>query len=80
MIVAENVKNLSNISFDKWYKKHVTQSDGIWVGNGITDQYQLKVTKNTSEMRDEITDEFGFAIKNGKPSKIKLLCLKKEDE
>ena len=78
-ILAEPVKNLTSISFEKWYKKHITENDGIWIGNGITEQYQLKALKNTKEMYEEITQEFGFAMEKGKPIKIKVLNIKLEE-
>ena len=79
-IVSEALKNITSFSYEKWYKKHVTQKDGIWVGNGVAEQYQLKATKTTKEMNDEITSEFGFAIENGKPVKMKLITMYKEEE
>ncbi len=78
--IAETVKNLTSFTFEKWYKKHITQKDGIWVGAGVADQYQLKTVKTTKEMNEDITADFGFAIENGKPVKIKLVTMDKEEE
>ncbi|MGY3715143.1 type VII secretion protein EssC [Sutcliffiella cohnii] len=80
-IIAEQSNNLSGgITFESWYKKHVNASNGIWVGSGITEQYNLKPSKITSEMRDEISSDFGFALQQGKGVKIKLLNAVKENE
>ncbi len=80
IIVAESVKNVTGMSFEKWYKKHVSQSDCIWIGNGISEQYQFKASKTTSEMHDDIGDNFGFTLVNGKPTKIKALSSQEDDE
>ncbi len=77
LIIAEPAKNIASISFDKWYKQHISPGDGIWVGNGISEQYQLKPTKTTAEMRDEMTYGFGFAVQKGKAVSVKLLTCEK---
>ena len=79
IIFAEQSKNLSAITFDKWYKQHMNPGDGIWVGSSITEQYNLKPSKTTSEMREEMTAEFGFSIQKGKSVKIKLVNSEKEN-
>ena len=73
IVIAETVKNISSISFDKWYKKNITQRDGIWVGNGVSEQYQLKGTKTTGEMHEDITLEFGFVFEKGNSTKVKMI-------
>jgi len=74
VIVAEAAKNIAGYSFEKWYKQHITQSDGIWVGSGFADQYVIKANKLTGEMREDVEEDFGFVLTRGKVSKIKLLC------
>lgn len=80
IIIGEQSKAISSMSFEKWYKNKVLASDGIWVGNGITEQYQMKANKTTSEMHEDITAEFGYSLIKGKSIKIKLLGEKKEEE
>ena len=72
-IVGSGVTGLKEFAYDKWYKKHTSGSDGIWVGNGISDQYQLKIGKISSDMRQEIGNDFGFAVNKGTAIKMKLL-------
>ncbi|CEG28529.1 FtsK/SpoIIIE domain-containing protein [Bacillus sp. B-jedd] len=73
IIFGELSRNLSGLSFDKWYKRHLTGTDGIWVGSGITEQFHLKPAKTTSEMREDISRDFGFSILKGKSVLVKLL-------
>ncbi|NMB34508.1 MAG: type VII secretion protein EssC [Clostridium sp.] len=73
LIASDSIKGITGVSFDPWYKKHITQSDGIWIGNGISEQYQLKLLKTTREIREEIGKDFGFSVKAGKPVRIKVL-------
>jgi len=73
VVIAEAAKNLTNYSYDTWYKKHITQNDGIWVGDGFTAQYHIKPGTITKEMREETEDGFGFSLIKGKAVKIKAL-------
>ncbi len=59
----------------EWYSELVTESNGIWVGSGITEQYEIDpLSQRTSDMRnEELSEEFGYSIIKGKPVKIKLL-------
>lgn len=80
LIIAEQVKNVSSFSFEKWYKTNISPLDGIWIGNGITEQYQMKANKTTAEMHEEITPEFGYSLIKGKCVKLKVLNDRMEDE
>jgi S-DNA-T family DNA segregation ATPase FtsK/SpoIIIE len=80
VVFAESIGSLSGVSYDGWYTKHVSTSDGIWAGDGIMDQYQLKLSKISSDMRDEVPFGFGFAVQKGKAAKVKLLCSEKGEE
>lgn len=73
VIVADQASVFSNLSFEKWYSTQVDPACGVWVGSGITDQYQLKPSRTTAEMRETITDEFGFALTDGVCVLLKLL-------
>ncbi|MBQ1187061.1 MAG: type VII secretion protein EssC [Clostridia bacterium] len=80
IVIAEQVKNISSVSFEKWYKANVSMSDGLWIGSGITEQYQMKANKTTSEMHEEITPEFGYSLIKGKSVKLKLLNNSEQEE
>ncbi|WP_158587434.1 FtsK/SpoIIIE domain-containing protein [Neobacillus notoginsengisoli] len=80
IIFGEPARNLSGLSFDKWYKRHLTGADGIWVGSGITEQFQLKPAKTTADMREDIGSEFGFSILKGKSVLVKLLSGENEED
>lgn len=80
IVISDTVKAVSGIAFERWYKTHIDQANGIWIGNGIAEQYQLKPAKLTSEMRAECEAGFGYSIKRGKACKIKLLNTKQEEQ
>lgn len=73
IVIGEQVKAVSGYSYENWYKAQISQDDGIWIGNGITQQYQMKASKTTGEMHEDITPEFGYSLQKGKCVKIKLI-------
>ena len=73
IIIADASKNVSTFTYEKWYKTNSNQNDGIWVGSGVADQYYIKISKTTTEMHQDISAPFGFAIENAKAKKVKLL-------
>ncbi len=79
VIIGEQSKMISGVAYEKWYKDKISQNDGIWVGSGITEQYQMKADKVTSEMHEELASDFGFALHNGKSTKIKFLKNRAEE-
>lgn len=78
-VIAEALSDFNTFAYDSWYKRHITGSDGIWIGDGIADQYMLKINKITSELYEEIGDEYGYALNRNRPTLVKLLSSKEED-
>jgi len=74
IVFAEKSSGVSMFTYDKWYQQHISAGDGIWVGNGIAEQYQLKANRVTAELRDEVPGGFGYALQKGRAIKLKLLC------
>ena len=79
LIIGENVKAITAVNTEKWFKDNTSQSDGIWVGNGFNDQYQLKAGRITPDMKEDITSDFGYSLIDGKAVRIKLLSENTED-
>ena len=77
VVFVDNIKVLEKYSREKWC--NVNFDNGLWIGSGIDSQYLINTNKITSEMREEISSNFGFIIKNKKAIKIKLLDFFKEE-
>ncbi len=72
-IIGEQTRASSTVFYENWYKSNVSENDGIWIGDGATDQYQLKISKSSQDVRGEIPSGFGFSLIRGKTIKVKLL-------
>ena len=73
IIIADNIDGIKAIGFEPWYKANVDLGEAIWLGNGIANQFTLKVTTNARILREEIAPGFGYTIKKGKAVLVKLM-------
>jgi len=73
IIIVDTIDVLKSINFEPWFKSNVDLAEGIWLGNGIANQFTLKVTTNSRVLRAEVAPNFGYVIKKGKASLIKLM-------
>lgn len=72
-ILIDNESSIKKYNYDDWYRGNGVSNNGIWLGNSITDQYVIKLTKLNKKLYEEIDNNFGYKIENGIPILIKLL-------
>lgn len=72
-IIIETIDNIKSLNYEQWYKAGVDLSEGIWIGNGISNQFTLKVTTNSRLLRVELEPNFGYVISKGKAAVVKFL-------
>lgn len=77
-IIADSISNIKNHEYDEWYEKCVKLDNGVWVGNGISDQYLFKTDKMDTKMINNCGIDFGYVIYKEKAILTKLLEMKKE--
>ena len=76
-IFVDSIDKIKSIEYEPWYKECVTNNSGIWIGNGISEQFTLKLSKTPKYLYDELQDNFGYVIKRGVPIQIKLIEMEK---
>ena len=80
-IIVENFTRLKNHEYDGWYKNYITGDSGIWIGNGISDQYLINISSSNRNLVNNCGDSFGYVINREEPVLVKLLGMKdKGDE
>ena len=72
-IFIDTVANIKKQEYEPWYKTIISPNRGIWLGNGIADQFTIKLAKTTREQRELIPDGFGYSIKNGIATLVKFV-------
>ena len=72
-IIVDTIDSIKTMSYEPWLKSNVNFSEGIWFGNGISNQFTLKVTTNSRLLRAEVEPNFGYVIIKGKACLTKWL-------
>ena len=64
--------SLKKYEYEEWYKNGVNTNDGIWIGNGVSGQYSIKLSVQPSGI-NTIENDYAVVIKNGMPTVIKTI-------
>ncbi len=72
-IIVDSIDQYKKIELESWYKTSISSDCGIWIGNGINDQFTLKVNQKIDEMKEDIPDGFCFVVNRGRASYVKYV-------
>ncbi len=72
-IIVANVEKAKRLELESWYKNVVNPNYGIYLGNGLGDQFTLKINKVTKEHREELPPYFGFVVVRSRPVQVKFI-------
>ena len=56
-IIVDTIESVKNFNFEPWFKGNADMAEAIWLGSGIGNQFTLKVTTNSRELRKLLADE-----------------------
>ena len=73
IFIIDTIEVIKSTIFETWYKDNVDLAEGIWIGNGIANQFTLKVTTNSRILRAEVQPGFGYVINKGKAVLVKFI-------
>lgn len=79
-IVMESLNKLNHYSSSDWYKKYGINNTGVWLGNGVNEQYVLRPSSSAFKLLNTCGCTYGYVFSKGKPSLVKLLCMKENGE
>ena len=72
-IVVDTVDSIKQLAYEVWLKPSLDLSSAIWLGNGLSNQFTLKVTTSSRLLRQELKEGFGYILIKGKAYVIKLM-------
>ena len=72
-ILCDSSDSLKTLQYETWYKTNVNSKNGIWIGNDISSQSIIKISRMGRELSNPIGNDFGYVITNGDYKLIKLL-------
>ena len=73
LLIADDYKKLKKYEYENWYRNIVNDTDGIWIGTGLSDQNIFKLSRLTKEMEKTYRNNFGFVITDGRAELVKLV-------
>ncbi len=79
-VIADSAVKLKGHEYDPWYKKFVSKDNGIWIGNGMGEQYLISTESSFADFRVNYGKSFGYGVQNGVATLIKVLGIKEEEE
>lgn len=72
-VIIDSIDKIKKFEYDTWFKENYNNTEGIWIGNGLNDQFTMKVSVRTDDSKQNITDDFCFVLKRGKPILVKYI-------
>lgn len=72
-IIVDNINEIKDKVYEDWFKNNISLTECIWLGNGLNNQFTIKVTNPQNDLKQELTSEFGYVIRKGKATLIKLV-------
>ena len=80
-ILVDNATKFKAHQFDSWYKNYIPTDTGIWVGNGVDNQFVITTEINRKKVFGNCGNSYGYIINQSAATLVKLLGIKeKEDE
>ncbi len=74
MIVISSVDDFKKVEFESWFKQINDPSHAIWIGEGISNQFNIKLTRSSDRtLQTPIQNNFGYTVINGRHSLVKVL-------
>lgn len=79
-IIIDNYSNIEKFESSEWFDKYIVRNYGIWIGNGAESQGLIDVTEEPRDFRNNCGATYGYVIKKGKPTLIKVLGMQEKSE
>ena len=73
VVICDSYPLLNKASGEEWYRNCSATASGVWIGDGVSDQYLLKIGKMNTELYKEVESGFGYYINRGRYIPIKVL-------
>lgn len=73
IIAVESEKRFKDLCFDIRVKNKAPGTEGLWIGDGITEQSSLRLSKYTNDLYKEIGSNNGYIVLRSRPRLMKLL-------
>lgn len=79
-VLCDGAEEFRELSGAKWYTQRAASADGVWVGDGVTDQNVFRLARISNALYAELPPQFGYVVRKGKPALSKLLVEARPEE
>ena len=74
IIAVDSIDNFKKYEFESWFKSINDPTNAIWIGEGISNQFSIKLTRSSDRaLQTPIKNDFGYTVINGKHALMKVL-------
>ena len=79
IIYIDSSFKIKKVAFESWYNEIINNANGIWIGNGIIDQINIKINDVSKKYKEQIDSNYAWIIKNASGTLIKLVTEEEEN-
>ena len=79
-ILIENESLIKRFAYSEWYRDNVQPDTGIWIGEGVGNQFLFNGNFRVIKDANTCDSTFGFVIESGNVKMLKLIGMKEEKE
>ena len=79
-LIIDSAYQLKKLSIESWYSNNIRVDQGLWIGSGIIDQNVIRITSSNKSIAEKINNNFGWKVKNGQGTLIKIMELDKNEK
>ena len=79
-IIIDTCDNMKKHEFEAWYKDTLSGTKGVWVGNGIANQYSLKSSLSSRVLSAKIDKFFGYYVDGNTTVLVKFISEAGEED
>ena len=72
-VFVERVEGLKPFAYEKWFKGYIDTDDSIWIGRGLNNSTVHHLVTPLREISAVIAPNFGYNIKGGVATRIKII-------
>lgn len=73
IIISDNSYRYKKFMFEAWYTEMLVNANGIWIGDGVSDQSVIRITEITKKYRGKVSIDYAWIFKNGNGELIKII-------
>lgn len=72
-LIVEKASKIKEHEYEEWYKEYISGDTGIWIGNGVDEQYVINISLDRRVIENNCGKSFAHVINEGEAIVVKIL-------